>query len=350
MSTTNSPGVSVPDVDGLRYENDDNFRSIYSPEYNMVFNKTHGIMARWGKTLDDDAVFCPYGPEIIDLEIAVNGCPNRCAFCYKSNDSGSPRVMSMEMLGDILDRLPFTVCTIALGITNIGAIPDFEAVLRLIRDHDIIPTFTVSGLDNISDDLIDMFGRYVGSVSVSVHDNDPKMCYTTAMRIRERVQQTNLHLVVSEGRKEFCQQVIAEAPTSISALVMLMLKPKGRAKEMGDRPASSETVDELIGACLERSINIGFDSCTSDKASRSLKSRGLDVSMLCEPCESSLFSAYINIDGELWFCSFAEGEEQVEPVNVLAHDSFYEVWSHSNTVKFRNRVLDCGRNCPVWEL
>ena len=36
--------------------------------YSALFDKTNGFFARWGHTEDDDPEWCPYGPELLDLE------------------------------------------------------------------------------------------------------------------------------------------------------------------------------------------------------------------------------------------------------------------------------------------
>jgi len=54
---------------------------VRSPAYNYNFNKETGAFARWGKTFDDDPKFAPAGPEILDIEISIDGCPNGCPFC-----------------------------------------------------------------------------------------------------------------------------------------------------------------------------------------------------------------------------------------------------------------------------
>jgi len=56
-------------------------KSVRSANYNYDFDKTTGFFARWGKTPDDDPLFAPAGPEILDIEISVDGCPEKCKFC-----------------------------------------------------------------------------------------------------------------------------------------------------------------------------------------------------------------------------------------------------------------------------
>jgi hypothetical protein len=49
--------------------------------FHSKFDKFTGEFSRWGKTEDEDPSWLPIGPEILDLEISVNGCPNNCKFC-----------------------------------------------------------------------------------------------------------------------------------------------------------------------------------------------------------------------------------------------------------------------------
>jgi len=60
---------------------------VVGEDYNYIFLKKDmfghmtGYFKRWGKSPEDDPQFSPIGPEILDLEISVNGCPNACSFC-----------------------------------------------------------------------------------------------------------------------------------------------------------------------------------------------------------------------------------------------------------------------------
>lgn len=54
-------------------------------DYYEIFNKTTGFNARLGKDAETDPTWCPLGPEILDFEISINGCPKvggaSCKFC-----------------------------------------------------------------------------------------------------------------------------------------------------------------------------------------------------------------------------------------------------------------------------
>jgi len=59
----------------------DSSKVCHGEEYNFVFDKKTGDFARWGTEIEDDPLFSPIGPEILDFEISVNGCSVGCPFC-----------------------------------------------------------------------------------------------------------------------------------------------------------------------------------------------------------------------------------------------------------------------------
>ena len=64
-----------------------------------------------------------------------------------------------------------------------------------------------------------------------------------------------------------------------------------------------------------------------------------------ESCESSIFSAYINVHGEYYHCSFGEGEVGQQPVNVLEADDFLkDIWYHEIVNKLRGKTLCTEKN------
>ena len=73
--------------------------------YHYRFNQNNGNFQRWGHNEADDPQWCPAGPEILDLEISINGCPNNCAFCYKGNSSTPATNMTLNVFKGILKRM-----------------------------------------------------------------------------------------------------------------------------------------------------------------------------------------------------------------------------------------------------
>jgi hypothetical protein len=59
----------------------DDAKIVIGDDYNYLYMKKSGFFQRWGKSVNDDPMFAPLGPEILDLEISVNGCSKGCPFC-----------------------------------------------------------------------------------------------------------------------------------------------------------------------------------------------------------------------------------------------------------------------------
>ena len=117
------------------------------------------------------------------------------------------------------------------------------------------------------------------------------------------------------------------------------------------------TVDqykEILDYAEEKDIRLGFDSCSAPLYLEAIKEdKNYKVkSMYAEPCESSLFSSYINCLGEFYACSFCEGEGiWKEGLSVLECNDFIEdIWNNNKTEKFRNVLLSNCRNCPMFNL
>jgi len=76
---------SVQEVqhDGVKFQvmDSEHTKILQSPNYNFTFRKEDGYFERCGATEAEDPLFSPIGPEILDIEISVDGCPNNCSFC-----------------------------------------------------------------------------------------------------------------------------------------------------------------------------------------------------------------------------------------------------------------------------
>ena len=189
-------------VDGREYLIIDGktFKIAAGMDYHYLFNKKNGDFRRWGTTLSDDPQFSPIGPEILDLEISVNGCPNACPFCYKNNKNVPATNMSFDTFKQIIDLFPKTLTQIAFGITGVKTNPDFIRMMEYCRSIGIIPNFTLSGID-LEPDMADKVSKLVGALAVSAYESDKNVCYDTVKLFTDLgVKQTNIHLMVSEER------------------------------------------------------------------------------------------------------------------------------------------------------
>lgn len=338
-----------------------NIKILYSPKYNYYFNRKTGKFIRFGETMKRDAVYSPFGPEIADIEISKNGCPNNCEFCYKDNTNEPATNMSLEIFKTILDKFPPTLTQVALGITGVQTNPDFIPIMEYCRSVDVVPNFTMSGID-LTDELADALSRQAGAVAVSVYSQGKDVAYdaVNALANRHEHSQVNLHFLLAAETEDFAYEVFDDLLADkrllkANAIVFLGLKQKGRAT--GYHVLDRDKYKKLVEYCIAKKIKFGFDSCSAQKfeyavqtMTRMKTTQKENMLLNSEPCESGLFSAYVNVHGVFYPCSFCEGLENVPKINVLEYDNFMEVWNHPEVEKWRANLLSNNRSCPVYKL
>lgn len=227
-------------------------KRVASESYNYYLNKKTGYFARWGKTLADDPTVGP-APEILDLEISTSiqpheqhlypsdricsegGCKGNCKdWCYKSNAYNLPVYnMSFEEFKNIFHKMPRTLVSIAFGIMNIDTNPDFFKMARYAREHGVMPTFTMHGLDDISDETIEEIKSLFGACAISLYNKERS--YNLIKRLTDAgMDQVNIHFLLAEQTYEKALSVMEDMKTDerlkkLNALVFLSLKQKGNA-------------------------------------------------------------------------------------------------------------------------
>jgi len=319
-----------------------NYKSVRSPKYNYTFDKLTGLFLRWGETPDDDPAMSPFGPEIADIEISTGDCSGGCPWCYKSNGDGFGEHMSAETFEQVLDDLPDTITQVALGITDADANPYFIDILKACRDRGIVPNYTTSGF-GLTEEIEKATYVYGGAVAVSVYPHNMGTAFDTICRfIKLGMEQVNIHLLFHATNKPFVNKVLEAARSieGLNAVVLLGLKPKGGAE--GWKPMDQETFSDIVSSSK---VRLGFDSCSSPKFEAWAKANGReDQLVFAERCESSLFSTYVNVHGDAYPCSFAEGHQDVKPTSVKG------AWHSDEFIKFRERLLANNRECPLYNV
>ena len=331
-------------------------KKVRSSEYNFDFNTITGDFARWGKTLknEDDPIMAP-APEILDIEVSTicHGLGTPCKFCYKSN-TGVGKNMSFLTFKDIFDKMPMTLTQIAFGIGDIDANPDLFKMFDYCRNsgREVIPNVTTNGW-KLTDEIAKKLSELCGAVAVSKYS--PKdVCYDAVKKLTDLgMKQINIHQLVSKETIESCLETIEDAKkdprlAKLNAIVFLTLKPKGKRNDF--HIVDDADYKKIIDKCIESKVNFGFDSCSANRFLRIANNPKYET--VAEPCESTLFSSYINVDGDFYPCSFSEGEgiweEGIKIKDIK--DFVKEVWHHPKTVSFRNKLIDCKRNCPLFDI
>jgi MoaA/NifB/PqqE/SkfB family radical SAM enzyme len=359
------------------YENE-KAKVLVSDNYNFILDKRNGKFQRWGETPEDDALSSPYGNEILDLEISqsVNekdldkfprsklvkdgGCKGNCPFCYKSNGKNLPTYnMTFETFFEIFDRMPRTMYSIAFGIMNIDTNPDFFEMARHAKKFGVMPTFTMHGLDEITSERVETISELMGAVAVSVYNKEKSYDWIKALT-DAGMNQVNIHYFLSQETYNGAIELIEDLKVDprlekLNAVVFLHNKGKGNSKINNFHCLSDESYTNLISLCIHDKVRFGMDSCGANRFLKFAKNYDKDfyesVEGMVDPCESGLFSAYINVLGEYFPCSFMEGERDwKEGIKVLDYDSFLQVWESPRVEAWRSELHKCGRNCPRFKV
>ena len=347
-------------TDSLNLLDGKHLKIVQSPDYNYMFNKANGFFARWGRTKEEDPNMAPF-PEILDIEVTTI-CNNGCPFCYKGNTKHGTN-MSLDTFKKILDKMEYKgqpfLTQIAFGAdAGCTSNPDLFDMMRYARSKGIVPNITVA---DITDSTADTLRSLCGAVAVSRYANKNK-CYDSVKKLTDRgLKQTNIHVMLSQETLDQVWETIRDYKTDerlagLNAIVILSLKKKGRG--LNHKSVTQAQFNELVKFSLENGVPLGFDSCSAPKFLKAVEGHPQQAKyeMLAEPCESTLFSSYINTDGVFYSCSFCENDDSfAEGVNVLeAEDFIRDVWMGATTRKWRQRLLDrraCGDyTCPVFEV
>jgi len=336
----------------------DKYKLMVSPDMNYVFDKTDGFSAVWGNNREDDPNWSPYGPLIADIEITTS-CKGPggklCSFCYKSNNPDG-EYMSLSTFIKVFNKLPDTLQQIAFGVdAQCESNPDVIDIMAYCRDNGVIPNVTVADITN---ETAICLSELCGAVAVSRYQ-DKKLCYDSVKLLTDRgMKQTNIHMMISDETYlqalETITDIAAGEPRlkKLNAIVFLSLKKKGRGD--GFTPLSQDKFDILVDFCLRHNIRFGFDSCSAHKFLESIKYHDnfKNIAMMVEPCESTLFSMYLDVKGDLYPCSFCENiNDWKTGVNILDCDDFInDIWCNTRVVDFRKTLLDKNRNCPVYDI
>ena len=341
------------------YESKD-VKVFRSSNYNYDFNKTNGFFARWGKTEEDDPQWSPYGPEILDIEVTTkcSGPGNKlCKFCYKSNTPDGIN-MSLDTFKTILSKMPRTLTQCAFGADAHGTSnPDLFKMMEYCRNNEynqIVPNITVA---DITDDTADKLVSLCGAVAVSRY-SDKNFCYDSVKKLTDRgLTQTNIHVMISQETLEQAIETIKDYKTdtrlaNLNAIVFLSLKQKGRGERFN--PLTLKQFKSLVDLAFELRVPFGFDSCSCNKFLDVIKDREnyKELYQMAEPCESSAFSSYVDVNGYFHPCSFSPiTPEWHTGINVVECKSFInEIWNNDAVKSFRKNLIKCGRSCPLYEV
>lgn len=355
------------DIDGEKFlliDNKDG-KSVRSKSYNYVFNKNNGFFARWGVTENDDPLYSPIGPEILDIEVTTkcNGPGGiLCPFCYKSNTKNGIN-MSFDTFRIILDKIGPQLTQIAFGAdAQATSNPDLFKMMEYARSKGVVPNITVA---DISDETANKLALLCGAVAVSAYESNKNICYDSIKKLTTKgMKQINIHVMLSKQTLPFVYEVMKDSKEDerlkgLNAIVLLGLKNKGRANKDKFNIITNSEFSVLVDFCSKKSISLGMDSCSAHKYLNYIDNLPINekeknkLKIVVEPCESfGMFSSYINTEGIYFPCSFCEEEgEWKEGIDVKnCNDFLRDVWYNSLVNKYRDIMIKTCRKCPFFEV
>ena len=311
------------------FTDNNRFKTVHSPNFNLFFDKSTGYTERWGATRadEDDPVCSEIGPTIVDMELCkdikdyeidkfknelkVSGktCLGQCPMCYKSNGyTNTSHFMSLIRFKEILMKMANThikfndklvyfldeveyegkiikaidkpnlnwetdicncspVLQLALGVTNLDTNPELLQICEFAMKIGIIPNVTCHGKDQVSDQFLTRLCELCGNIAVSRYN--PDISYNFIERLHYcGAKQINMHVFVSE---ETYDDVLKAFEDSINdkrlkyLTSIVLLFLKQKGRGIKYTRLSDEKYKSLFQIALDNNIRLGFDICCSHR-------------------------------------------------------------------------------------
>ena len=313
-------------------------RNYPAQHYRTLFDQRTGFFVRKEDEGWPEPTWAMVGPELIDLSI-TNYCEKGCTFCYRETSRDDAVFTTVNDIVKVVEQAADCgTFQIALGGGNPNQHPQFVEILRIIREHDIVPSYTTNG-DGLTDEVLRATADYCGAMAVSVYPPYSEEHYSQLLqRIADFGIRVNLHAIIREGTVDLWIKWLSQPPAFfkyVNALIFLNYKPvRGRFVSLDRERARLffEAVNRSLG------IKVGFDSCSMSGIVQWVDS----PSCLLESCEAARFSAFVSEDLKMYPCSFMVGNRACGD---LRKDSLIDVWQNNALFRqFRDETLPerCG--------
>lgn len=298
--------------------------------------------------------------------------------CYKSNQPNGS-YMSFDTFKTVFDKMnqPRTMTQIAFGVdAECRTNPDIWRIMDYALENGVVPNVTVADIDqHTAENIV----RRCGACAVSCYERNKDCCYDSIQLLVEEAKaqgrksfKVNMHLLVSHETEKFVFEVLDDILhdqrlKGMGAVVLLSLKQKGRG--VAFHKMDDDVYRKAIFFLQDNHIPYGSDSCGANRLMKCLKAyydgkengdeMYRSVLNCVEPCESTLYSIFVNVKGEVFPCSFMEGEQDWEHGIDLKDDKYKnfttQVWNHPRVLEWRQNAIRCincnGCNqCPHYEI
>ena len=328
-----------------------NFKYMFDTETGAYLRT--GILDEHGKDTGVDPFMGSF-PHLIDVGImghCIHGKTGLCVKagigCYQSGLLIEKPNMRYEDFESIVEQCRGKVNQFALGGRgDPDQHEDFEKILKLCRENNIVPNFTTSGY-GMTPEIAALCKQYCGAVAVSWYRSE----YTLAAikMLLEAGVKTNIHYVLGNNSIDEAITQLKEHtfPEGINAVIFLLHKPAGMGSHENVLSPADPRVAKIFGeiSAGKHPHKVGMDSCCVP----GLINFGSGVIYeALDTCEGARYSCYISADMKLLPCSFDQNGKYAVS---LQNHTIAEAWNSEEFEAFRkplrNRCPDCKEraNC-----
>lgn len=304
-----------------------------------------GILDEHGHDTGVDPFMASF-PHLIDVGImghCEHGKSGLCVKagvqCYQSGLHRHEPNMTLEDFTDIVRQCRGKVNQFALGGRgDPDQHEDFEAILNVCHDNNIVPNFTTSGY-GLTQEAVSLCKQFCGAVAVSWY-RSPYTLRAIDMLSSAGVL-TNVHYVLGNNTIDEAIYRLKnnDFPKGVHAVVFLLHKPAGQGKTDNVLDPADSKVKEFFEEVDKgkHSFKIGMDSCCVPGLLNFCKHL---VPEAIDTCEGGRFSCYISADMHLLPCSFDQDHKFAVS---LKEYSIEEAWNSLEFDLFRKSLK---RRCP----
>ena len=326
-----------------------NFKSAFDTETGAYVRT--GILDGQGNDTGIDPFMASY-PHLIDVGImghCIHGKTGLCAKagigCYQSGMFVEQPNMTVKDFRWIAEQSKGRCNQFALGGRgDPDQHEDFEEILKICRENNLVPNFTTSGY-GMTPKTAKLCKKYCGAVAVSWYRSEYTL-KAIEMLLAAGVK-TNIHYVLGKNSIDEAIERLAnnDFPIGINAVIFLLHKPAGQGTRANMLSASDERVATFFSQVDKRHpFKVGMDSCNVPGAINFCKSilpESLDT------CEGGRYSCYIGADMIMVPCSFDQ-EKRYEVS--LRGASIEEAWNSEAFEHFRRKMQGACPNCEKRDL
>lgn len=305
-----------------------------------------GILDSRGKDTGDDPFMASF-PHLIDVGImghCIHGKTGLCVKagieCYQSGLHIEKPNMSVDDFRWIAEQCKGRCNQLALGGRgDPDQHEDFEEILRITHENNLVPNFTTSGF-GMTTEIAQMCKGYCGAVAVSWYRSEYTL--NAIKMLLDAEVKTNIHYVL--GKNSIDEAILRlnnnEFPTGINAVIFLLHKPSGQGTIENILLPVDPKVKEFFRLIETRHpFKVGLDSCNVPGAinfCNHILPESLDT------CEGGRFSCYIGADMSMVPCSFDQNNRyDVSLLDMNIEDA----WNSQPFEEFRKHMKGACPSC-----